>query len=846
VQIQQYVTDRTEVDAAVVVTNVGVNPLRLRLRASSDLVGLAEEHVVVAPNAVREIGVRVTLANAHTVREFIEIDSNESQPAVQRIDVVVSRPPQLGLEVEPGLLYFGDSSACRLAVRHTGGGLCTIKSAYCREAWASVALGAEATLASGDQTDCAFAVDTRELPEGENRVTVVLDLAGLGEQEFTVPFRLVKRPNVHGTAIRLPELLPGRVRTAETVVRNDSDQTVVVSHVRAQGADWLRVADSMKLPFRLEPGKEWRIKVEVRTQDRAGQTLTGSLVLQWERDQTVQIPVRARVLRPQEYEGYAGIDFGTTNSCVCVADPHDLTGAPRLVPLDHTGEGDPVYVIPTVIYFPDPDDLSEFLVGERARVKTAEPSEAPHTVSRIKRLLGQKEPVVIHERALRPEEVAAQILRALLDKAEDETKRLIRRAVVTVPADYSTSQMRAMLEACRLAGLEHVDLQKDDLADRLEQDLLDVLDEPLAAAVDYIYSPQGEDLRDDRFVVYDFGGGTLDVSLVHVRRGAGDEPTELKVLAVEGRAVGGEDFTDRVAAALVEKLRAEHGWSELDLPYETDSDEFELLDPAKQQQVRSNRVDILQLAEQVKVRLSEEDEVRVQARVTVGYPPRREFPFVQFSRSELNDLIRDDVDRSAGLVQEALASAGVEPHEVACLVMTGGSSQIPLVGETLSPLGIRTVMAENPKECVARGAFRMGHQRAGVSTGALRPVGLHNKTACRYGLMVNRTGSGMQFVEVVPKGQDLPTPWFSYPDSANPAHRMPVAQRPEFSVPVARQVSSGGGSLQPVGRIGAIVPGASSATPVGVRVEMQVDRFKVLRVRVLAGGQQLEHTFSDV
>jgi actin-like ATPase involved in cell morphogenesis len=851
VAIQEYIAGRDAYGGAFTVTNVGINPLRLRLHPSSDLVELAEHEAVIGPSEVREFAFVVNLAHAHTVREAIELESDESSPTVARIQLLISRPPQLALRVEPEVLYFGESAECRLVVSHTGGGLCTVRSAYCQEPWGSVVMAAEESLGIGDSLALALTIDSRDLPEGENSLTVGLELAGLGEQTFTVPFRLARRPNVHGTPVRLPDLLPGRVRTAETVVSNDSDQPITIAHVRSQGGDWLRVADGLKLPIRLDPGQSRPVKVEVRTHRLAGQSLVGSLVLQWDRDEAVQVPVRVRVLDPQEYEGYAGIDFGTTNSCVCVARPGDPSGEPVMVPLDFTSEGDPVQIIPTTIYFPNPDDLDEFLVGERARMMAVVPSESAFTVARIKRRLGQPEPVLVHEQPLKPEQVAARILRYLLDRAEDFTKCLIKRAVVTVPADYSTRQMKAMLEACRLAGLEDAELHRGgDLIDALENDLLDVLDEPLAAALDYIYTPQGQDLCDDRFVIFDFGGGTLDVSLIHLERGEAGAPTNFRVLAVEGREIGGEDFTDRLAAFLVERIRRERGWSDVDLPYEMDSDEFAFLRPAQQQQVRSNRQDLLRIADEVKIALSDLERVERNFQLSVGYPPRRTPVKVAVTRAELNALIRDDVAASVTLVQEALAFAGVSPGDVSRIILTGGTSQIPLVQETLASLGIPLQAAVQHKECVARGAFRMGWYRVGVSQGALRPLGLHNKTAGRYGVMVNRPGVGAEFVEVVPKGVDLPTEWYEYPGFGEPEGMLPMAQRPVFELHVVRSRSrtgpAGGGGLQAVGRIRAAVPGASPANPVGVKVQMQLDRYKVLCVRVLAGGRQVEHTFSDV
>lgn|GEM_PF-6347923 len=846
-QIQTYVGDQTVYQARLTVTNVGTNPLRIRFRPSSDLLGLEPVTHTLAPGKTDAYSLTVDLAQVSGVREFIEIDSNESHQALTRIPVQVSRPPDLRLQVEPDLQFYGESTDCRLAVIHAGGGAATIKGGYVQDAFATLSVPAEETLVGGDRADFPLLIDHRDLQEGENQVRVVLDLAGLGEQAYAVPFRLTRRPNLHATPIRLGDLLPGRVRQGETEIRNDSDQTVTIHHIRTVGGDWLRPQGDERLPIRLEPGWSRRVKVEVSTHGLAGQMLNGQLAVQWNRDQTLTVPVRVRVLSPHEYEGYAGVDFGTTNSCVCVSLPEDLTGRPVMVPLHITSEGDPVHIIPTAIYYPNPDDLETYVVGEVAKEKAMQPDTTAYAVLRIKRRLGSAEPIAIYERQLKPEQVAAHILRYLLDRAEDYIKQIIRRAVVTVPADYSTRQMRAMLEACKLAGLAEAEVHRQDLQEALEQDLLDVLDEPLGAALDYIYTPKGNDLRDHRFLIYDLGGGTLDVSLVHIQRGDG-EPLDLKVLAVEGREIGGEDFTARLADQLVAQVRADRGWSDVDLPYEMAADEFEFLHSSQQQQVRFNRAKVQETAEQVKVALTEEEATPKDLRLMVGYPPRIIGVPIRVTREEFEELIRTDIESSVELVREALECAGVSPGDVSRMILTGGASQMPIIRRALGSLGIPLEQAEDSKECVARGAFRMGWQRLGVSHGTLRPLGLHNKTSSRYGVIVNRPGADAEFVEVIPKGVDLPTPWYDYPDPSLPPEAAPTASRPVFELPVVRNRSrlQASGALQPIGRIRAQVPGASPAHPVRVRVQMQLDKFKVLRVRVLAGDQQLENRFTDV
>jgi len=364
-----------------------------------------------------------------------------------------------------------------------------------------------------------------------------------------------------------------------------------------------------------------------------------------------------------------GIDLGTTNSLVAIAGED---GRAVIVPDPETG----ARLLPSAVSFlPD----GGVLVGAPARARAATcPLE---TILSVKRFMGlglehvtdddrRRYPLspatagpvrfTLHDRTITPPEVSAYVLRELTRWAKAALGEPVAKAVITVPAYFNDTQRQATRDAGRLAGLE----------------VLRLVNEPTAASLAY-----GLDRDDDTTIaIYDFGGGTFDVSILRLRGGV------FQVLATGGDTrLGGDDLdvalADRLLGALPAELR----------------DEVAV------------RAQLLGMAEQVKRALSERERVAIELALPDGTPVP-----VAIDRADFERMIEPIVARTGGPCRRALKEAGLSARDVTAVVAVGGSTRIPLVRNFMRELFDREPLIDlDPDEIVAIGA---GLQ-AGVLTG---------------------------------------------------------------------------------------------------------------------------------
>ncbi len=358
-----------------------------------------------------------------------------------------------------------------------------------------------------------------------------------------------------------------------------------------------------------------------------------------------------------------GIDLGTTNSAVAVVT--DESEGPRLIAVD---EG---VLLPSVVGF---SPGGELLVGAAARNQLV--SHPERTVRSIKRRVGEDERIDLGQEVLTPVEISALILRRLRDAAESDLGHPVTRAVITVPAYFSDAQRTATREAGEIAGV---------IVER-------IVNEPTAAALCYAEG----DADATHFLVYDFGGGTFDVSIVRVR----EEITE--VLASHGDThLGGDDLD----AALSSRL---HRVFEDDAGTALPTDDLRVA------------ARVAAAAESAKIRLSSEVHTRVAEEHLLDHEGVPLHLDTVVDRSDYEELIQPFVLRTTESVQQALTDAGVLAREIDEVILVGGTSHTPLVQGTLADLLGRAPRADvDPERAVALGAAVLGGRIAGRSVGRI-------------------------------------------------------------------------------------------------------------------------------
>ncbi|WP_206860955.1 molecular chaperone HscC [Lysobacter changpingensis] len=332
-----------------------------------------------------------------------------------------------------------------------------------------------------------------------------------------------------------------------------------------------------------------------------------------------------------------GIDLGTTHSLIGA---YGATGS-RLF---RNALGD--VLTPSVVSLDD----SGVLVGQAARERLV--SHPQRTVSNFKRWMGSSRETRLGERTFRPEELSAMVLRSLIADAEAELGERVREAVISVPAYFSDAQRKATRTAGELAGIK---------VERL-------INEPTAAALAYgLQDREGE----GRFLVFDLGGGTFDVSILEVFEGV------VEVHASAGdNFLGGEDFLD----ALVEAFCTDHGLRSRELPAHEIAQLRRRLEQAKRE--LSNRADA---AVQVQI-----------AGRTLDW---------SVDEGRFATLCEPLLQRMRGPLERAMRDARLQPTQLDEIVLVGGASRMPQVARLVSRMFGRLPLRHvNPDQTIALGA----------------------------------------------------------------------------------------------------------------------------------------------
>ncbi len=415
-----------------------------------------------------------------------------------------------------------------------------------------------------------------------------------------------------------------------------------------------------------------------------------------------------------------GIDLGTTNSCVAVLD------GDRAKVLENS-EGK--RTTPSVVAYTKDGNI---VVGDPAKNQAI--SNSGNTYYSIKRLIGRKftDPEVqrdlkvlpfkivpadngdawveVKGKKMAPPQISAEVLRKMKKSAEDILGEKVTEAVITVPAYFNDAQRQATKDAGRIAGL----------------DVKRIINEPTAAAFAYgVDKVQGE----SKIAVYDFGGGTFDISIIDIDEVDGEKTFE--VLATNGNThLGGDDIDNRIIDFLISEFKNSNG---IDL---------------RQDKLALQR--LKEAAEKAKIELSSAQESEINIPYISSNQNGPVHMNIKLTRAKLESLVEDLVNGSLGPVEQAIKDSGLSKSDINEVILVGGQTRMPMIQRVVKDFfGKEPRKDVNPDEAVALGAAIQG----GVLSGSKNDVLLLDVTPLTLGI---ETLGGVM-TGLIPKNTTIPT-----------------------------------------------------------------------------------------
>ena len=419
-----------------------------------------------------------------------------------------------------------------------------------------------------------------------------------------------------------------------------------------------------------------------------------------------------------------GIDFGTTNTVVSYFSKPDKHGDRQIRQLRYDGER----IIPSVVYYLTKD---EYIIGVAAKNRKANGDEAG--IDSFKPIINQKDAFLLTAEngdkiKIKPKQVAVEFLRKLiadekygierrLQKDFGDAEGIIDSVVITVPAMFNTTEKELIRKAAHNAGIRNVKLAA----------------EPTAAAIAY----HVEEAEDDTVLIYDFGGGTFDVSIIQK-----NQRNIYENICTTGTKIGGNDLTKKIIQRIIENINDEYD-------VYIDPDSFDDSNDISEIEYKKDLPSIKLAANKIKEELSEEDEVEESIPLLLN---GESVDYVYtITKKEFERIIKKDIIETVKLTKKALEEAkskGIE--KIDKIILAGGTSNIPLIQKMIREEIGEALVSDDLSSLISKGAVILAQGIVDIESGTIQ------KTNVQMGVEYSDGLVGFLFEPIIKEDTPLP------------------------------------------------------------------------------------------
>ena len=616
-------------------------------------------------------------------------------------------------------------------------------------------------------------IDFNQLNDELNTITLGFKLRGLSEP-YTRQVRIQKEiePEPQKLSVQktnLYEVTQDREKEFTLTLQNTGELPLTIQNIAFNDSSNIVQLLNIEYPITIEGGAHHNVEVLISTEGIAPKDYPIDFTINSDCEAAPQYQdaLNVRVNEREEYPHYLAIDFGTTNSCCAYIDLE--TYEPKLIVLD--GKANPPEIMPSsIVYHSNPANGKTHHVGLDAETYRTSEIDGPYHISSVKRWLGYEWGRHFPDnQKLQPCDVVADILKHIIERAEEHldtltTESKITRCVVTHPTMFVRKQREDLKFAFEKVGIT---------------DLI-FIDEASAASMGTIsqYLEKYETFPNDySMLVYDFGGGTIDIVLSKVKSNSNEYTIE-PVARGGNLKYGGDDVTQAIVDTVLKEFGQRIQRANENLPFEIPYLRLrKILEPSGYPKIdeaaRHNSATLYRVAEQMKKKLSEKIETNgfFPLSVVVGNDVR---PLenliegainVELSEEQLQSLIEPTLNETFANIDAMIADNGGLPDTV---VLAGQSSKMPLLRRMMAAhlqgrykKDIPINRAEDLKACVVIGAAQYSLTRR--LQGIKFKIALENKTHSRLGI-VRLSGVKPIFGEIIPSGRLIPEESFETTD----------------------------------------------------------------------------------